>query len=209
MIDDADSLRRALAGRREPPDPEDLVAPVTRQPLPTGWLDARKVGLRHAAILVPFIDTGDALDVLLTERAQHLKHHPGQVSFPGGAVEPGDASLADAALREAKEEVGLAPERVDVIGFLRPQWTVSGYAMTPVIGLVNGPVEPVIDPAEVASAFTVPAAHLFDPATHRRGERDYQGTSVEVIEILWRRYRIWGATASVIDRLYNIIKNNE
>ena len=91
---DAARLRRALAGRAEPPDPTDVVLPVPEARLPRGWREQRLAGVRHAAILVPFVDTGAGLDVVLTERAMHLKHHPGQVSFPGGAAEPGDVDLA-------------------------------------------------------------------------------------------------------------------
>ena len=162
--------------------------------------------MRHAAILVPFVDAGAGLEVVLTERAAHLKHHPGQVSFPGGAAEPGDADLAATALREAEEEVGIARERVEVLGYLRPQWTVSGYAMTPVIGLVAGDVALEPDPAEVAEAFRVPAGHLFDANQHRRERREYEGLAFDVIEIRWRQHRIWGATAGVIQRLHRILE---
>ncbi len=203
---DASRLRQALEGHTAAPDPTDIVLPVPEDRLPAGWRERRLSGVRHAAILVPFVDAGAGLEVVLTERAAHLKHHPGQVSFPGGAAEPEDVDLAATALREAEEEVGIARDRVEVLGYLRPQWTVSGYAMTPVIGLVAGDVALAPDPTEVAEAFRVPAGHLFDAGQHRREQREYEGLTFDVIEIQWQRHRIWGATAGVIERLHRLLE---
>ncbi|MEO0630799.1 MAG: CoA pyrophosphatase, partial [Planctomycetota bacterium] len=113
-------MRRALVGHEAPPDPQDVVVPEAEPALPADWRERRVAGARHAAILVPFVDTGAGLEVVLTERAAHLKHHPGQVSFPGGAAEPRDADLAATALRETEEEVGIEASRVEVLGYLRP-----------------------------------------------------------------------------------------
>ncbi|MEL6949156.1 MAG: CoA pyrophosphatase [Pseudomonadota bacterium] len=206
---DAARLRRALVGHEAPPDPNDVVVPVAEPALPEGWRERRIAGARHAAILVPFVDTGDGLEVVLTERAAHLKHHPGQVSFPGGAAEPHDANLAATALRETEEEVGIQASRVEVLGYLRPQWTISGYTMTPVIGLVSGAVSLMPDPSEVATAFQVPAAHLFDVRQHRHFRREYDGFAFDALEIQWREHRIWGATAGVIERLHRVIERQD
>ncbi len=205
----ADQLRLALTQHRGAPDPADVELPVPVEKLPAGWQEENLASIRVAAILVPFVDRGAGLEVLLTERAAHLKHHPGQISFPGGAAEPGDDGLAMTALRETEEEVGVPMDRVEVLGYLRPQWTISGYSMTPVIGLINGDVDLRPDPAEVADSFLVPASHLFDSRQHRREQRIYEGLEFDVMEISWQRHRIWGATAGVVDRLYNIIKNSK
>ncbi|MEM8548290.1 MAG: CoA pyrophosphatase [Pseudomonadota bacterium] len=146
-----------------------------------------------------------ATEVILTERALHLPKHPGQISFPGGAREDADTSLADTALREAYEEVALPREAVEVLGYLRPQWTISGYSMTPVIGYVKGDIELEADPAEVESVFTVPADFLFDADNYRHGERDIQGVAWPMVELLWQEKRIWGATAHVILRLQKLL----
>ena len=122
----ADRLREALSGHVGAPDPTDIELPVAEHRLPAGWREEHMAAVRIAAILVPFIDTADGLQVLLTERAAHLRHHAGQISFPGGAAEPGDTDLAMTALRETEEEVGIPTGRVEVLGFLRPQWTISG-----------------------------------------------------------------------------------
>ena len=163
-------------------------------------------------MLVPILAAPSGARVLLTERAHHLVHHPGQVSFPGGSAEAGDGSVAATALREAHEEVGLAPEAVEVIGYLPPQWTVSGFAMTPVIGLVTGEAAADsgwrIDPQEVAGAFTVPATFLFDEDNHQSGTREVDGVAVPTVEILWQQHRIWGVTARVISLVTSIISEN-
>lgn len=202
-----EALRAAFADSAPPADPTRVpdVGRMRRLPALRAIVEA---GLKPAAVLVPFVRDGTGLDVVLTERAAHLKHHPGQVSFPGGAVEPGDDSLAAAALRETEEEIGIPTDRIEVIGYLPAQLTISGYAMTPVIGLVEGPVELSLDRSEVASAFNVPADVLFDPRRHRRSERDWKGMLLPVTEIHYERWRIWGATASVVARVTKALENN-
>lgn len=202
-----DALRAAFADSAPPNDPTRVtgLSRMRRAPALRTILEA---GLKPAAVLVPFVRAQTGLEVVLTERAAHLKHHPGQVSFPGGAVEAGDDSLAAAALRETEEEIGIPVERVEVIGYLPAQLTISGYAMTPVIGLVDGPVELSLDRSEVASAFNVPADFLFDPRRHRRSERDWKGLLLPMTEIRYERWRIWGVTASVVARVTKTLQNN-
>ncbi len=160
--------------------------------------------LKPAAVLITLIHGPgpDALTVLLTQRAAHLAAHAGQISFPGGRLEPHEISPVDAALREAEEEVGLPPHRVQVLGLMEPYETVTGYHVTPVVGLVEGPFEPAIDPDEVAEAFEVPAAFLLDPANHERHERIYQGTPRAFYAIPYGDYYIWGATAAMLIAFY-------
>ena len=195
-----------MAGLRDAPDTDDVVLPVPKTEMPTQWQRDKLNNLRVAAILVAFCEAADGTtQVVLPERAHHLPAHPGQISFPGGAREPHDVTLADVALREAEEEVGLDRASVNVLGYLRPQWTISGYSMTPVVGFVDHVPELTADPSEVASVFCVPADYLFDTANHVQSVREYAGRQFPVAEIRWGRHRIWGATAHVVTRLMKVI----
>ena len=152
----------------------------------------------RAAVLIPIVDRGDELTVLLTLRADALKHHAGQVSFPGGRIEPGDLDPTAAALREAAEEIGLGPEHVEVLGRLPDHAVITGFRVTPVVGLVRPGFELVLDPTEVAGSFEVPLRHLLDPSTHARRRRRIAGEEVETIELPWGSFNIWGATAGML-----------
>ena len=151
-----------------------------------------------AAVLVPLVNREGGLTLLLTQRSADLPDHPGQISFPGGRVEPEDASIADAALREATEEVGLTRERVTILGELPHYETVTGFRVTPVVGWVEPPFVLLPDPVEVADVFEVPLSFLLDPANQQRHFR-MQG---ELRRDFWampygERY-IWGATAAML-----------
>jgi 8-oxo-dGTP pyrophosphatase MutT (NUDIX family) len=152
----------------------------------------------RAAVLVPIVDRGDNLTVLLTLRADSLAHHAGQIAFPGGRLEPADADATDAALREAEEEIGLSRERVEVIGFLPDHAVISGFRVTPVVGLVRAGFELRLDPKEVAGTFEAPLRHLLDPATHTRSRRSIAGQDIETFELPWGSFNIWGATAGML-----------
>jgi 8-oxo-dGTP pyrophosphatase MutT (NUDIX family) len=135
---------------------------------------------------------------LLTQRSADLPDHPGQISFPGGRVEPHDASPAAAALREAAEEVGLPATRVSVLGRLEDYETVTGYRVTPIVGWVEPPFSLTLDPVEVAEAFEVPLAFLLDPANQQRHFR-MQGTMRrDFWAIPYGDRHIWGATAAML-----------
>ena len=151
-----------------------------------------------AAVLFPIIMHDGSPSVLLTQRTDDLKHHPGQISFPGGRVEVGDFSPADTALREAWEEIGLPASRVEVLGYLPDYRTGTGYRITPVVGLVSPPFALNPDPGEVAEAFEVPLSFLLDTANHREYEREYQGQLRRYFAMPYDRYFIWGATAGII-----------
>ena len=131
--------------------------------------------LTQAAVLVPLVDRPDGLTVLLTQRTDHLRDHAGQVSFPGGRVEPEDPSHEAAALREAEEEVGLPSDRVDLIGRLDLYVTRTGYEVVPIVGIVNPPFPVKPDPFEVAEVFEVPLRFLADPGNHQKHSRYYKG----------------------------------
>lgn len=162
-----------------------------------------------AAVLVPIVDRGEKLTVLLTRRASHLRHHAGQISFPGGRIEAIDAGPFEAALREAHEEIGLAREHVKLAGYLDPQLVVSGYWVTPVVGFIEPGFALTLDPSEVESTFEVPLAHVLDPANHRPRERSFGTTTLRVYEIPFGPYNIWGATAAMLIELYRVVSGRE
>jgi 8-oxo-dGTP pyrophosphatase MutT (NUDIX family) len=147
--------------------------------------------------------------VLLTERASDLRHHAGQISFPGGRIEPEDASVVEAALREAREEIGLARERVDIIGFLPDHLIVSGFRVTPVVGFVAADYALQLDRREVADAFEVPLPFLLDPANHVRRRRRFENHEVELTDLPWGARNIWGATAGMLLTLYRVLRGED
>ena len=158
-----------------------------------------------AAVLVPFI-AREELTVLFTQRTAHLKSHAGQVSFPGGRVEPGDASAEFTALREAGEEIGLAAERVEILGRLPDYRTRTGFRVTPVIGLVAPPLVLKPDAREVAEVFEVPLAFLLDPRNRQRRTREFQGATVGYYVFEFEDRVIWGATAGMLVNLYRMLE---
>jgi 8-oxo-dGTP pyrophosphatase MutT (NUDIX family) len=164
-----------------------------------------------ASVLVPLVAHDSGVTVLLTRRTDHLRDHAGQISFPGGRAEEVDADAVHTALREAEEEVGLAPEWVDVIGALPVYTTVTGFHVTPVVALVRPGFTLTIDSFEVAEAFEVPLAFLMDPANHRRHQFEFGGERRQFLSMPWqgvdaagqpREYFIWGATAAMLRNLY-------
>ena len=161
-----------------------------------------------AAVLFPIVMHGSAPSVLLTQRTDDLKHHPGQISFPGGRVEDSDASLAAAALREATEEIGLPASQVEVLGYLPEYRTGTGYRITPVVGCVTPPFTLSPDPREVAEVFEVPLAFLLDAANYREYERELQGRMRRYFAVPYERYFIWGATAGIIVSLSSALRGS-
>ncbi|SFR00820.1 CoA pyrophosphatase [Poseidonocella sedimentorum] len=154
--------------------------------------------LRPAAVLVPFFDDGSGTRLILTKRASGLKHHPGQIAFPGGKMDPEDATLEDTALREAREEIGLDPANVTILGRLSTHETVSSFTMTPVLARLNAPFAPVAEPGEVEEVFTVPFDHVTDPARFRIEHRYWRGERRYYYTVPYGPYYIWGATARIL-----------
>ena len=161
----------------------------------------------RAAVLIPIIDRGDDLSVLLTLRADDLKHHAGQISFPGGRMEAGDADATAAALRETEEEIGLRRQFVEVLGRLPDHAVITGYRVTPIVGLVRPGFELVLDPTEVAGTFEAPLRHLLDPSTHARRRRHIAGEEIETFDLPWGSFNIWGATAGMLLTLREVLSD--
>jgi 8-oxo-dGTP pyrophosphatase MutT (NUDIX family) len=163
-----------------------------------------------AAVLVPIVERADGLTVLLTERASGLKNHAAQISFPGGRIDPEDAGPRGAALREAQEEIGLEPNLVSVFGYLPDHLVVSGYRVTPVLAFVRPTFQLALNPQEVSGVFEVPLAHVFDPANHRSRVRRFEnGDEVELYDIPYGGYNIWGATAGMLLTMYRLTTGSE
>lgn len=157
--------------------------------------------LRPASVLVPLIERAGGLALILTRRAALLKHHPGQVAFPGGKEEPGDGSPLAAALREAHEEIGLRPDQVEVLGHFDLHETVTDFRVSPFVGLVAPDFEPVADPAEVDEVFEVPLAFAIDPANMQVHERDWHGHRRRYYALPYGPHYVWGATARMLKTL--------
>jgi len=162
----------------------------------------------NAAVLVPLVRR-DEVKVLLTQRTAHLHDHPSQVSFPGGRVEGGDENRIETALREAQEEIGLARDRVEVIGTLPDYEIPSGFRISPVVGWIEAPIELKLDPFEVVEAFEVPLAFFLDPANHQRRTYHFNERHRDYLAMPFEGRYIWGATAGILYSLYRQLVDDE
>jgi 8-oxo-dGTP pyrophosphatase MutT (NUDIX family) len=193
-----DHIERRLRGTVPGGDPfESLAADLTvdqvaelRRHLPQQWM--------RAAVMVPLVERPTGLTVLLTQRAAHLKAHPGQISFPGGRLESGDAGPWEAALREAHEEIGLAPERASLVGYLRDHMVLTGYLITPAVAFVSPDFELSLDLTEVDDAFEVPLEFVLDRANRIERKRVFAGQAFTTYDIPFGKRHIWGATAAML-----------
>jgi len=160
--------------------------------------------IRPAAVLVPVVARDEPM-VLLTQRTAHLKDHAGQISFPGGKIDEGDASPLAAALREANEEIGLAADRIEPIGYLDLYLTTFGFRIVPVVARVTPGFVLTLNPDEVDDAFEVPLAFLMSPENHQRKSREWNGLTRHFYEMPFGERYIWGATAGILRNLYERI----
>jgi len=162
--------------------------------------------LARAAVLVPIVERPAGLTILLTERASHLKNHPGQISFPGGRIEPGDPGPWEAALRETQEEIGLEARYVSLTGYLRDHVVLTGYRITPAIAFVRPGFELRLDRTEVEDAFEVPLEFVLDPANHVPAPRTFAGQTFMTYDIPYEGRHIWGATAGMLRSFYQALE---
>ena len=186
---DVAAIRAALSRPGRPSSDFDLNPETV---LPQG----RK--LRPAGVLAPVIEAPDGLRLLLTKRSSALKHHPGQIAFPGGKQDEADPDVTAAALREAREEIGLPSEQVDILGRLPAHETVTGFLVTPVIGLVRGSFTITPEPGEVDEVFDVPLAHVLDADNFVVEGRRWRGQRRSYFAVPYGPYYIWGATARML-----------
>ncbi len=214
-----DWLARALvgAGERTPLVPGDVRVPVpdagqpSRPAAPRAASGAEVAFDRArmpAAVLVPLIARAHGVTVLLTQRAGHLSRHAGQVAFPGGRCDPGDGSPVHTALREAREEVGLDPALVDVLGVLPQYRTRTGFVVTPVVGWIEPPFSLQPDPGEVADVFEIPLAFALDPSNHERHHRDTDDGRRYFYVLPFEDRYIWGATAAMLVNFHHVLSTD-
>jgi 8-oxo-dGTP pyrophosphatase MutT (NUDIX family) len=162
--------------------------------------------LRPAGVLAPIIEDERGLSLLLTKRSAALKHHPGQIAFPGGKQDEGDVDVIAAALREADEEIGLSPENVEVLGTLPRHETVTSFDVTPVIGFVKAPFDVRPEPGEVDEVFSVPLDHVLNPDNYLIQSRRWRGQMRHYFVVPYGPYYIWGATARMLRAWTEIIQ---
>jgi 8-oxo-dGTP pyrophosphatase MutT (NUDIX family) len=198
---------RARLTLEVPPALTDPAAAGARGDLdlnPDVWVRAGVKATRPAAVLVPVIDRSEPT-VLLTQRTAELASHAGQVAFPGGKIDPSDASPVAAALREAREETGLVPALIEPIGYLDLYLTFSGFRILPTVARVKPDFTLAINPREVVETFEVPLEFLMTPENHQRKTRDWNGLQREYYAIPFENRYIWGITAGILRNLYDRI----
>lgn len=182
-------------------DLDRLRSVLQPQPLPGVFVveeGGSDEALTPASVLFPIVLRQSEPSVLLTQRTAHLKDHPGQISFPGGRVEPEDDSPAATALREAREEIGLAAHHVEILGYLPEYRTGTGFRVTPVVAVVKPPFDLRPAPDEVAEIFEVPFSFLMDAANHQQHSLHYRGKLRHYFAMPYGGHFIWGATAGII-----------
>ncbi|PIB26498.1 coenzyme A pyrophosphatase [Amylibacter kogurei] len=165
--------------------------------------------LRDAAVLVPIQRENDGWSVILTKRSSALKHHPGQIAFPGGKVDKSDGTTLNAALREANEEIGLPLGSVEILGALPQHQTITSFMVTPYVGLITDPFEPRREIGEVAEIFTVPLKHLLDTNSFQIQGRRWNGQDRKYFTVPYGPYYIWGATARMLRMLAHVMEQSD
>lgn len=184
----------------------DPIEPAPIEPAPIETV-VTPPEVRRAAVLVPLVQREQGMTVLLTRRTDHLHHHAGQISFPGGGLEPEDQDLIACALRETEEEIGLPRAQVEVLGQLDDYLTITSFCVTPVVGLIMPPLDLRPDSFEVAEVFEVPLDFILEPAHHQQQERVSNGRTRRFWAIPYGDYYIWGATAAMLMNLYRVLRD--
>ena len=165
-----------------------------------------ELSARPAAVLVPLVTRETGLSVILTRRTAHLKAHAGQISFPGGRKEDADSDLEETALRETEEEIGLHRRHINLIGRLNDYYTVTGFQVTPVVGLVSPPFDLVADPGEVDEVFEVPLSFVMEQRNQKLQTVEFEGAKRRYFAIPYRQYYIWGATAGMLVNFSDLLR---
>jgi 8-oxo-dGTP pyrophosphatase MutT (NUDIX family) len=201
-------IRESLGSRASAPD-EDMLwlagaPPEVLERVRAAWPAIRV----PAAVLVPLVERDEGMTVLLTQRSATLKNHSGQISFPGGRIEPEDADPWRAALREAHEEIGLSASFVEFAGYLPDHLVGTGFRVTPVVGFVNPSFELRIQTAEVHDVFEVPLEFILDAANHKTRLREFGGVTLESYDIPFGDRNIWGATAGMLLTLRRMLQGS-
>ena len=179
----------------------ELLTRFLLQSSPSAPLRSPAPALSPAAVLIPLVERADGLHLLLTERSRHLRHHAGEISFPGGRQDPGDDDLYQTALRETHEEIGIAADQIRLFGHLPRLPTVSRFEVLPVVGLLNADYRLQLNADEVTAAFEVPLWHLQDLGNYVSMSIERRGQHYTLHWIPWQHRYIWGATASMIRQL--------
>lgn len=189
-------------------DLQAVLHPLQAPPKGQGWNTALAAllaaPLREATVLVGLVERESGWQVVFTRRTEHLRHHAGEVSFPGGAVESQDADVVAAALRETQEEIGIPARSIRPLGFLDPLMTISGFRVTPLVAQLSGDYQPRPDPQEVAEVFELPLDFLLAPESLFHSSRQWRGQTLRIAELHpWPGHpaRVWGATAMIIENL--------
>lgn len=199
-------IEKQLARAPNQADPLSRLLAQADGPVSQELLDFLDDSPTSAAVLLGLVERPDGLHVILTERAGHLKDHPGQVSFPGGRIEASDDGPVAAALREAEEEVRLRPDQVSVAGCLPEILTGTGFLITPVVGFVAPEFRAVPDRSEVAAVFEVPLEFLLREGSVRTSTRERFGTTLRMYEFDYAGHHVWGATATILRNFSLLIK---
>ncbi len=189
--------------------PEFVQARLAARSRPALAIESEIAGARiSAAVLIPLVNRSSGMTVMLTVRTKHLAYHPGQISFPGGRAEAEENSVATA-LREAREEIGVREDQLEILGMLPDYTTLTGYRITPVVALIDPSFEPQPDPFEVAEVFEVPLSFFLDVNNHQLHRRVYQGLERQHYAMPYETRFIWGATAGMLYEFYQILMAHE
>ncbi len=165
------------------------------------WKISKQSAVHFSAVLIPIVTRYKNHSIILTKRSQHLNHHAGQISFPGGRVETSDKNAVDTALRETQEEIGIPQEQIDVAGFLKQHTTVSNFVITPIVGFVDPDYRAEIDKFEVEYSFEVPCEILLNANNYQHNKIFWQGEMRLFWELDYEQHNIWGATATILRNL--------
>jgi len=194
-----------MVSTRMPVDPLAVFMSQGSQVWPEDLRNKICENLKAAGVLIPIIEYSNNLSILLTQRSADLKNHAGEISFPGGCMESIDTDIRETALRETYEEVGIRPEQIDISGYLQPMLTMTGYAVTAIVGVIQPYMALKLDRSEVEDVFEVPLSFFLEERNQQLSEREVHGVTIQVVEFNFGDMRIWGATANMLVALRNTL----